>query len=310
MNACLCCVRKIPVSSHKVCPLCGHSLMGHGWSGIGYHWKVRHEASMPFVTFWAGLCEPHLANHPPASIPTSVVEPSPTILPTPEAGGDPRNMVLARRAGDPDNVLIQSLISAVADGLWQRDHCLDLQVFKPELGESAFDLVLGCNKFQRNIQIKQLPALRKAVEFSLRQDSARMSGGCAVVLVYRPITLEIEHYLFFEGGAGMPMPSLKDFPAAKPQRLRYDDREMQKFEYRRNVPQRLFAGPLNVADLVNRLYPVVTTRIRTSKKVLGGRRDRDGGAKTPWPGVPQIGYADGNGNSFQGSTGDVDLYAA
>jgi len=316
MNACLCCTRNIPVSGKKKCPLCGHSLMGHGWSGIGYHWKVRHEAGMPFITFWAGLCELHRANRPPgvASADTSAI--SPIIKSMPEPGGDPRKKALARRSGDIENVLIHSLIATVADGLWQRDHCLDLQVFKPELKDSAFDLVLGFNEFRRNIQIRQLPTLKNAVDFTLRQDFARMVGGCAVVLVYCPSTLEIQHYLFFEGGAGMPMPSLKDCPVAIRHKLRVEDGDNNFFETCRNVPHKLFVGPLNGAELVDRLYPLTATRIPSprlpAKRYLEERRERDGGAQKP----PQVGsqfeyeHAAITGNGFKDRNGNVGLWPA
>jgi hypothetical protein len=64
MDACLCCAKNLPVSEKKACPLCGHSLMGHGWAGLDFHWKVRHEAEMPYSQFWAGLCQPHRDLHP------------------------------------------------------------------------------------------------------------------------------------------------------------------------------------------------------------------------------------------------------
>ena len=64
MDTCLCCARNLPVSEKKCCPICGHSLMGHGWAGLDFHWKVRHEAEMPYSRFWAGLCPSHRDLHP------------------------------------------------------------------------------------------------------------------------------------------------------------------------------------------------------------------------------------------------------
>lgn len=59
MATCFCCEKNIPVSDAKVCPACGHHLMGAGWSGIDFHWQARHERELPFATFWTGLCEAH-----------------------------------------------------------------------------------------------------------------------------------------------------------------------------------------------------------------------------------------------------------
>ena len=66
MESCLCCCKNLPVSEKKFCPLCGHSLMGHGWAGLDFHWKVRHEAEMPYSQFWTGMCQPHRDVHPKA----------------------------------------------------------------------------------------------------------------------------------------------------------------------------------------------------------------------------------------------------
>jgi hypothetical protein len=38
--------------------------MGLGWWGVDFHWQSRHEAELPFRTFWDGLCDRHRANHP------------------------------------------------------------------------------------------------------------------------------------------------------------------------------------------------------------------------------------------------------
>lgn len=83
MSTCLCCSRGIPVSERKVCPLCGHTLMGLGWWGVDFHWQSRHEAELPFREFWDGLCARHRANHPetvpaePAPVQAVPGEPAP-----------------------------------------------------------------------------------------------------------------------------------------------------------------------------------------------------------------------------------------
>jgi hypothetical protein len=38
--------------------------MGLGWWGVDFHWQSRHEAELPFRTFWDGLSDRHRANHP------------------------------------------------------------------------------------------------------------------------------------------------------------------------------------------------------------------------------------------------------
>ena len=86
MSTCLCCSRGIPVSERKVCPLCGHTLMGLGWWGVDFHWQSRHEAELPFREFWDGLCARHRANHPetvpaePVPVQAVPAEPAPVLV--------------------------------------------------------------------------------------------------------------------------------------------------------------------------------------------------------------------------------------
>lgn len=41
-----------PQSETKVCPECGHVFKGNGWDGIDAHWKLRHDAVMPYEEAW------------------------------------------------------------------------------------------------------------------------------------------------------------------------------------------------------------------------------------------------------------------
>jgi hypothetical protein len=256
MLTCLCCAENLPVSEKKTCPLCGHSLMGNGWWGIDYHWKVRHELEMPYSVFWAGLCEPHRSAHP---APGDLAANSHPVLLAPETIKDAFSKAADRRSNQVENTLTRALIAAIAEELWRRDHWLDLQVFKDKVDDSGFDLVLGCNGAMRYIQVRFAALRGRAGRFPLRQDAALMPGGCAVVLVYQPGLPAIDHCLFFGGALGAAMPGIEDCPVSRfIGRSPLAGAALQP-PYR-DVPRRRFSAPLTMEETVGRLFPGIQER--------------------------------------------------
>lgn len=249
MPQCLCCAENQPVTTEKVCPICGHLFKGLGWWGIDSHWKARHEDRIPYSEFWEGMCEGHRGTGDRDETPTenlaAKVRPS-----LPEATMD----AMARRSSHVENVLTHSLIAKIAQVLWKRDPWFDLQVFKADVDDAGFDLVLGCQGVMRYIQIKQTYLQGKAVKYSMRLDFARMKDACAVVLVYDGATLEIDHCLFYGGAPGESMPDIEGNKVSLSPGRRTADGARKARENYRDVPRKCFEGPLTTADLVQRLF--------------------------------------------------------
>jgi len=246
MDTCLCCAKNMLASSQKGCPVCGHVFKGHGWEGLDAHWKAHHEDEMPYLTFWDGLCEAHkgtklVANANEEGITTDL--------------DDNYRDALARRSSHVENILTHSLIVAIARELWRRDPWHDLQVFKAEVDDSGFDLVLGCRGGVRYIQVKQTHLQGNATKYSLRLDFSKMIGGCAIVLVYRAETLEIDHCLFFGGGSGETMPTIDHLPVTLHPGRRTAEGVRKTRENYRDVPRKFFQGPLTIAGLLDLLFP-------------------------------------------------------
>lgn len=256
MQTCLCCSRKMPFSEKKACPLCGHGLMGRGWWGIDYHWQVRHEADLPYRTFWDGLCEAHRSVQPGAGDGASPVAIVHSIVKPPESIARAFDQALDRRSGRVENLLTRALIAAIAEELWRRDHWLDLQVFKDQADDTGYDLVLGSNGVLRHIQVRHAPAAGRGGKVPLRPDPARRAGGCAVVLVHRDDPTAIDHCLFLGGADGEPLPDFEDCPVTRPA-----GRGAQAgLRPSREVPRRRFSPPLSMAEMVARLFPGMPAR--------------------------------------------------
>ena len=248
MSTCLCCAKNAPVTPQKVCPICEQAFKGKGWWGVDAHWKARHEAEMPYSTFWAGLCEPHRGVEAergaiPNSLPTDA-----------EPIEDAYTKALSQRSSHVENILTHALIAKIAQELWSRDPWLDLQVFTSDVDDSGFDLVLGCKGVMRYIQIKQTHLQGKAVKYSLRLDFARMVGACAIVLVYQAGTLEIDHCLYFGGVSSETLPFIEDHKVSQSPGRRGADGVRKLRENYRDVPRRAFQGPLSIAELTDKLF--------------------------------------------------------
>lgn len=249
MPDCLCCSKGQPITAGKVCPVCGHLFKGLGWWGIDAHWNARHQALMPYHAFWAGLCDGHREtgelNEDPSPAASDKAQP---------ALSEAYIEALARRSSHVENVLTHSFIAKIAQELWRRDPGIDLQVFKADVDDAGFDLVLGCNDTMRFIQIKQTYLQGNAVKYSIRLDFARLKGACAVVLVYNAADLEIDHCLFFGGAPGEPMPDIEGNPTSLSPGRRTADGKRKSRENYRDVPRREFQRLLHTSELVDRLF--------------------------------------------------------
>lgn len=250
MPACLCCSKKMPVTLEKRCPECGHAFKGSGWGGMDAHWKAHHEGLMSYQEFRDGLCETHRKGEGGAAF-------APT--PKPSAGpplSEDTRKALSLRSSHIENVLTHALIAKIAQELWRRDPWMDFQVFKADVDDAGFDLVLGCKGTMRYIQIKQTHLQGNAVKYSVRLDFAQMVGACAVVMVYKGDTLEIDHCLFFGGTPGEPMSSIEDHHASKLPGRRTADGARKVRKHYRDVPRRAFQRLPEIGDLVDRLFPI------------------------------------------------------
>jgi hypothetical protein len=204
---------------------------------------------MPYHKFWEGLCDAHRRTEGEPHIE------KPSHSKGPEAIDEGYREALARRSSHVENILTHALIAKVAQDLWRRDPCLDLQVFTADVDDSGFDLVLGCKGIMRYIQIKQTHLLGTAVKYSLRLDFARITGACAVVLIYEGTTLEIDHCLFLGGMPAEPIADIEGNRISQSPGRRTADGARKSRENYRDVPRRDFHGPLSISELVDRLFP-------------------------------------------------------
>jgi hypothetical protein len=185
-------------------------------------------------------------------------------------------VALELRSSHVETFFLHTMVAAIAEELWRRDHRLDLCVLKGMTGDSGYDLVLSCDGFKRYIQMKHSLLKRDPASYSLWHDFSKVAGGCAVVLVHAVDPLEIDHCLFFGGGLDGPMPPVLGFPKTLSPGRRAMDAARRVRENLFDVPREKFQGPISFAEMVSRLFPrLKTPKLRSKDSGLPRISGRD-----------------------------------
>lgn len=161
---------------------------------------------------------------------------------------------LAERSSYVENILTHRLVANLAGEMWRRDPGTPMHIFNSEVDESGFDLVLGRGNKLRYIQVKQVHLKGKASKFSVRLEFTRLPGSCVIVIVHTEDELLVDHYLFYGGAAGEPMPSVEDNkPSISPIKKDAAGKKKVRAHYR-DIPRRRFQGPLDTPMLLDALF--------------------------------------------------------
>jgi len=83
-----------------------------------------------------------------------------------------------------------------------------IEILKPEVDDSGYDLVLEANNILRHIQLKATSLGSKVARFNVHLGLTNKPGGCVIVLLVDRNTLKIEHFLWFGGQPGQKLPDI------------------------------------------------------------------------------------------------------
>lgn len=164
---------------------------------------------------------------------------------------------LAVRSTYVENVLIHSMIAGLAAELWKRDPAQRLHIFKAEVDDSGFDLVLGIRNELRYIQVKQCHEQGKKRGFSIQTEFSRLPGSCAVLIVHAEDTLAIKHFEFYGEVPGLPMPNIEHFPPTQSSTRKDSEGNKRIREHYRDVPRTKFKERklIGAGALLDALFP-------------------------------------------------------
>lgn len=120
---------------------------------------------------------------------------------------DPWISALSLRSSTREKVLEHRFLAEVCSELWCLQ-CFDFTVARGEVDDAGFDLVFEVGGLIRHVQLKARHAEGKAARYAVQSALARKPSACVVVMVHDPRTLAIDHFRFFGGEPGKPLPDM------------------------------------------------------------------------------------------------------
>ena len=127
-----------------------------------------------------------------------------------------------------------------------------VQVLKPEVDASGYDLVLSLGKVIRHVQLKTMMSSGKARRQPIHETLGQHQSGCVVWIVLNE-DLSFDHFLWFGGKPGRPLPDLTGFKRVMKAGLNAKGIKRQKQRVW-NVPKSKFRVVPDMAGLVGKLF--------------------------------------------------------
>jgi hypothetical protein len=97
---------------------------------------------------------------------------------------------------------------------WLHHEC-SLEVAKPEVDNSGYDIILETKGLIRHVQIKTSIIGGKTAFQKVHVKLAEKPSACVVWIYFNEDTMELGPFLFFGGNAGSPIPDLSECKIAK-----------------------------------------------------------------------------------------------
>ncbi len=94
-------------------------------------------------------------------------------------------------------------------------HSCDLEIAKPEVDNSGYDVIAEASGRVRHIQIKTSIIGGKTASQKVHTRLAEKPSGCVVWVYFDSETMGLGPFLYFGAEAGKPMPSVTDRKIAK-----------------------------------------------------------------------------------------------
>lgn len=135
---------------------------------------------------------------------------------------------------------------------WQSGDC-SLEVAKPEVDNSGYDVIVERDGIVRHIQLKASHRDAKAASQKVHVALGRKPSGCVVWVRFDTSTLDLGPFLFFGGTAGNPLPNLGGFKVAK--HTKADTQGIKAYRHHhRIVPKATFRLLATAEDVFHELF--------------------------------------------------------
>lgn len=146
------------------------------------------------------------------------------------------------------------LVGGILKHLWRRG-VHNVEVLKPAVAHSGYDLVLECNQIIRHIELKATNVGGKRAEVTVNVGLQRAPSGCVIWVTVNPEDLELGPFWWFGGEPSAPLPSMEGFRHGK--QTRGDKKERASI---RSIPRTKFTRLDTVDEVVRKLFGEVPVK--------------------------------------------------
>jgi hypothetical protein len=122
--------------------------------------------------------------------------------------------VHSTRSSHREALLEHLFAGDVMKHLWQRGDWR-LEILKPQVDDSGYDLVLEANAIIRHVQLKASFRGSTVRETSINTALAAKPSGCVVFLWFDKDTLDLGPFAFFGAAPGSPLPDISGLKTAR-----------------------------------------------------------------------------------------------
>jgi hypothetical protein len=128
-----------------------------------------------------------------------------------------------------------------------------LEVLKPRVDDSGYDIILEANSIVRHVQLKSSHHGATTSTVTVNTALEGKPSGCVIWIHFNPGTLELGPFFWFGDAPGQRLPDLKQFKVAKHARANSQGRKAERPNIR-VVPIAKFTKLSSMADVVERLF--------------------------------------------------------
>ena len=159
----------------------------------------------------------------------------------------------SRSSGHREKVVEHVFLGELLRHLWVAK-ISGVQVLKPEVDASGYDIVLSLGKVIRHVQLKTSMHDGKAAHQPIHESLAQHPSGCVVWIVLNE-DLTFTGFRWFGGDAGKPLSDLKTFKRTKHTKANAQGVKKDRAQTW-SVPKSAFEKLPDMAALVGKLFGI------------------------------------------------------
>jgi hypothetical protein len=165
-----------------------------------------------------------------------------------------------------ERILEHWLIGEIMRRLWIAGRT-DIEVLRSEFDRGGYDLLLDLGGIVRHVQLKASRRAGTTSEVTVSLELARRPSGCVIWVVVTD-DLNLDHFRWFGGAPGEPLPNVSELKLSKQTRANAQGMKADKPNFRR-LPNSLFSRLNSVDDLLDKLFSVAW-RAQPEPKITAG----------------------------------------